>query len=42
MNVTTHLRMQLVDAATVHQMEGPRLHGVAEHSPGRITSGLRI
>lgn len=42
MNMKTLLRMQLTDAATVHQVEGPRLHQAAEHSPGCITSGLRI
>lgn len=42
MNMKTHLRMQLADAATVHQVQGPRLHRAAERSPGSITSGLRI
>lgn len=42
MNMETHLRIRLVDAATGHQVEGPRLHPAAEHSPGYMISGLRV
>jgi len=36
----THLRMQWSGATTMHQVEGPRLHQAAEHSPGYLNQGF--
>lgn len=38
MNLKTNLRMQLADAATVHRVEGLRLH----RAVGYTIHGLRI
>lgn len=42
MDTKTHIRMHLVDAATVHQVEDPTLHQAVEYSLSYILSRLRI